>query len=59
LASRYPLVANSSWFEKVMGRLIAAGATALPPEVAQAARERGQARDLEAVLMELLEERAG
>jgi hypothetical protein len=56
LASRYPLVASSRWFEDVAGRHIAAIAAALPPEVAMAARERGQARDLDATVKELLVE---
>ena len=56
LACRYPLVANSRWFELVFGRHIAAVAATLPPEVAEAARERGRARDLEATIQELLVE---
>jgi len=56
LASRYPFVANSRWFEDVAGRHIAAVAAALPPEVVTAAKERGQARDLDATLAELLAE---
>jgi len=54
LASRYPYVANSRWFEDVVGKRIAAAATALPPEVVASARERGRARDLEATIEELL-----
>ena len=56
LASRYPFVANSRWFEKVAARHIAAAAAELPPEVATAARERGRARDREATVVELLAE---
>ncbi len=56
LASRYPLVANSRWFEDVAGRRIAAVAATLPPEVVAAAQERGRARDLEATVAELLAE---
>ena len=56
LASRYPFVANSRWFEDVFGRHIAAIAATLPPEVAEAARERGRARDLEETVKELLAE---
>jgi hypothetical protein len=33
LASRYPFVANSRWFEDVAGKHIAATAETLPPEV--------------------------
>ena len=53
LASRYPFVANSRWFEDVAGRHIAAAAAALPLEMVQAARERGRARDLDATVKEL------
>jgi tetratricopeptide (TPR) repeat protein len=56
LASRYPFVANSCWFEDVAGRHIAAVAATLPPDVAAAAQARGQARDLEATVAELLAE---
>jgi tetratricopeptide (TPR) repeat protein len=56
LASRYPFVANSRWFEDVAGRHLAAVAAALPSEVVAAAQERGQARDLDATVAELLEE---
>jgi tetratricopeptide (TPR) repeat protein len=59
LASRYPLVANSSWFEDVIGRHITAGAATLPPEMVHAARDRGQAWGLETTLTELLGGRAG
>ena len=52
LASRYPYVANSRWFEDVVGRQIAAVAETLPPEVVVAAQERGKARDLEATMAE-------
>ena len=54
LASRYPFVANSRWFEDVVGRQIAAVAATLPPHLVAAARERGQARDLDATVAELL-----
>jgi hypothetical protein len=56
LASRYPLVANSRWFEDVAGRHIAAVAASLPPDVVAAAQARGRARDLEATVTELLVE---
>jgi tetratricopeptide (TPR) repeat protein len=54
LASRYPYVACSRWFEDVAGQQIVAVAATLPPEVVAAGRERGRARDLEATLRELL-----
>ena len=56
LASRYPTVANSQWFEDVAGKHIAAAAATLPPDVVAAAEERGRARDLWATAQELLEE---
>jgi hypothetical protein len=33
LASRYPFVANSRWFEDIAGKHIAAVAATLPPDV--------------------------
>lgn len=56
LASRHPYVANSHWFEDVVGKHIAAAAAALPPEVVAAAQKRGRERDLEATVAELLAE---
>jgi tetratricopeptide (TPR) repeat protein len=56
LASRYPFVANSCWFEEVAGRYIAAVAATLPPDVAAAAQAQGQARALETTVTELLAE---
>jgi len=56
LASRYPFVANSHWFEDVVGREIAAIAATLPPDVVQASQTRGQAKDLWPTAAELLEE---
>jgi predicted ATPase/class 3 adenylate cyclase len=56
LASRYPLVANSRVAEDVVGGFIAAVAATLPPDVITAAQARGQARDLDATVAELLAE---
>ena len=56
VVSRYPYVANSRWFEDIAGQHIAAAAESLPPEVVQAARERGRARDLWKTAKELLAE---
>ena len=56
LASRYPLVAHSRWFEDVARQHIGAIAATLPPDVVAAAQERGRARDLEATVAELLVE---
>jgi hypothetical protein len=58
LASRYPFVAQSRWFEDVIGRRLAVMAASLAPEVLSAARERGQARDLDASVEELMSEGA-
>jgi DNA-binding SARP family transcriptional activator/predicted ATPase len=46
LAARYPLVANSQWFEEIVGGEMAAVAAQLPPQAAQVAHARGQAADL-------------
>jgi predicted ATPase/DNA-binding SARP family transcriptional activator len=54
LASRYGFVANSRWFEDVAGRRIAAAAAALPPDAVAAARGRGNARDIDVAVSELL-----
>ena len=54
LASRYPFVANSRWFEDVAGKYITVAAVALPPDVVAAAQARGRARDLWATVEELL-----
>jgi tetratricopeptide (TPR) repeat protein len=56
LASRYPHVTNTRWFEEVIGWRIVAASADLPPEIVEAAKARGQARDLEATVAELLEE---
>ena len=50
LASRYPLVANSHWFEDVVGRHIAAVTDTIHAQVAAAAQERGRGRDLVATV---------
>jgi predicted ATPase/DNA-binding SARP family transcriptional activator len=56
LASRFPLVAESRWFEDVAGNQITAVAATLPPAVVTTAEKRGQARDLNATVRELLTE---
>jgi hypothetical protein len=58
LASRYPYVANSRWFEDVAGRHIALASAALSPQAVDAARKRGRGRDLWATAEELLIEMA-
>jgi tetratricopeptide (TPR) repeat protein len=54
LAQKNPYVANSQWFEDVAGKHIAKAAESLPPEVVEAAKERGRARDLWETAEELL-----
>lgn len=56
LASRYPFVGHSRWFEDVAGSQMTALAARLPVAVVTAARERGQARELDATVGELLTE---
>ena len=56
LACTLPAVANSVWYQDVVGRPIAEAAESLPPEVVTAAKERGRARDMNATLEELLAE---
>jgi hypothetical protein len=56
LASRYPFVANSQWFEDVAGKHIAALARDLPSDAVAAAQERGWAWELEATVAGLLVE---
>jgi len=59
LASRYPYVSNSRWFEDVFGRHIAAVAATLPPDVVTAAQAHAQTRDPVATAAELLREFEG
>jgi tetratricopeptide (TPR) repeat protein len=56
LACRQPYVANSRWFDDVVGKQIAAVAASLPPVAAAAAREWGRSRDLWDTVAELLAE---
>jgi hypothetical protein len=58
LASRYPYVADSRWFEDVVARHITAAAATLPSEVVAAAQERGRALDLWETAEELIAELA-
>jgi tetratricopeptide (TPR) repeat protein len=54
LARRHPFVANSKWFEDVVGRELEALAASLPPKMAEAARARGQVLDLWEAAADLL-----
>jgi predicted ATPase/DNA-binding SARP family transcriptional activator len=56
LASRYPVVGNSRFWEDIVGNTIAATAADLPPEVVAEAQDRGSARDLNATVVELLKQ---
>jgi tetratricopeptide (TPR) repeat protein len=56
LASRFPHVAKSRWFEDVAVKHVSAAAATLSPDVVSAARERGRARDLWSTAQELLAE---
>ena len=59
LASRYAHVANSRWFEDVVGKHVSAIAATLPPEAVAAAQERGRVRDVWATAEEMLAELGG
>jgi tetratricopeptide (TPR) repeat protein len=52
LASRYPFVANSQWFEDMAGQQVTA--INLPLQIVSSAQERGKAGQLEAMVAELL-----
>jgi predicted ATPase/DNA-binding SARP family transcriptional activator len=52
--SRYGFVANSRWFEEVVGQQIRTVAASLPTEVVESARERGRAQDWYAMAAGLL-----
>ena len=56
LALRYPFVACSRWFDDMAGRHLATVRASLPPQVVAAAEKRGQARALEATVVEILSE---
>ncbi len=59
LARTSPSIANSHWYQDVFGKRIAAAAATLPPEVVDAAQERGRARDLWTTVEELAVELGG
>jgi predicted ATPase len=56
LATRYPYVGNSVFWEDTVGRHIKERAAELPEEVIIAAQERGQKRELQETVKELLED---
>jgi predicted ATPase/DNA-binding SARP family transcriptional activator len=56
LAESHPYVASSQLFEDIAGRFVEAAAAALPPHVAEAAREQGRTLDWWETAEELLDE---
>jgi hypothetical protein len=56
LASRYPFVAHSRWFEDVVGNTLAEVAAGLPAERVAVLQERGRARDVATTAAQLLAE---
>jgi predicted ATPase/DNA-binding CsgD family transcriptional regulator len=59
LASRYGFVANSIWFQDIVGGTLTAAAAGLSPDASRAAREHGAALDLGETIAELLAGRPG
>jgi hypothetical protein len=53
VAARYPHIANSRWYEDLVGKPLAAKAAILPPDVVQHAQESGRSRDIDQMLAEL------
>jgi predicted ATPase/DNA-binding SARP family transcriptional activator len=58
-ARQSPYIANSRWFEAIVGQEIAQATAALPPTVVAAAEARGWARDLRQAAADLLAELGG
>jgi len=58
LVRRHPSPAGSVWHEDVAGKQIAAASSCLPPEVVEAAQERGRGLDLWQTAKEVMEELA-
>jgi predicted ATPase/DNA-binding SARP family transcriptional activator/tetratricopeptide (TPR) repeat protein len=56
LASRYAFIANSRWFEDVIGRHVSAAAAGLAPEQIAAAQTRGETLDPWETARELLQQ---
>jgi hypothetical protein len=55
-ASRYGFVANSRWFEDVVGQQIRTMAASLPAEAEDSAQEQGRPKDWDVMAAELLSE---
>jgi hypothetical protein len=55
-ASRYGFVANSRWFEDVVGQHLGTMAASLPAEAVDAAQEQGWLKDWDVMAAELLGE---
>lgn len=54
LISQYPMMANSAWFDDLVGQRVEVIAAKLPSDVVALARERGQVQELDAVAGEVL-----
>ncbi len=59
LIDEHAMCGKTPWFEDVAGKSIKEMAASLPPEVVEAARQRGRQRDLFSTAAELLEEFKG
>lgn len=59
VVSQYPMVANSAWFNDLIGQQVEAVAADLPPDVVASAKERGQGQELDAVAAVVLAELQG
>jgi predicted ATPase len=58
LASRYPRISKSQWYQDIIEHPLATLTSSLPAEVIAAAQKRGRERDLEETVRELLIELA-
>jgi DNA-binding SARP family transcriptional activator/predicted ATPase len=56
VVSQYPMVANSAWFDDLVGQQIEAIAAELSPDIVALAEERGQRQELDTVAAEVLAE---
>jgi predicted ATPase/DNA-binding SARP family transcriptional activator len=56
MASRYPWIGKSQWYQDVIGDPLTTLTASLPAEVISAAQKRGRERDLEETVIELLAE---
>jgi hypothetical protein len=54
-ANTHPMIANSVWFDDVMGSVIRTATAQLPPDIAAQARQRGQEAEAWQMGAQLLE----